>query len=298
VDLDTVADELYALHPNEFTGVRNERVKQAKADGDKELADQIRQLEKPTTSAWLVNRLAREHSEELEPLIELGRDLRESASDIGADELRELTRQRHRVVNALVQQARQLGAAEGSKVSDSVAGEVQQTLDASLADPDVADDVLAGRLTHAQEYAGFGAPMGGGAAASSRRSRAAGSGRPKAPARDKGGKGKQAEVADLAARRQENAQRALDEADRALEEARDRHKEASRGQDEASAQTRKARETVDRLRADLDAAEEHAREAARSERSTRHHAERAEEALDKAERARDRAAAKLEEPSE
>lgn len=293
-----MADELYALRPGEFTAARNERAKEARAEGDRELADQIRQLERPTTSAWLVNQLAREHSEELEPLIELGQELREASANIGAEELRELTRQRHRVVNALVQQARQLGAAQGTKVSDAVAGEVQQTLDASLADPDVADDVLAGRLTHAQEYAGFGAPMGAGTATSSRRSTTARGAKPKAPAPDKSGKGKRADVADLAARRRDSAMRALDEADRALDDARRRHEDAAGRQEEAAADTRRAREAVDRLRADLDSAEEHARDAARSERSARHTAERAEEALDKAERARERAAAKLAEASE
>jgi hypothetical protein len=295
VDIETVTDELYSLHPNEFTAVRNERAKQAQAEGDKEVAEQIRHLEKPTTSAWLVNLLAREHSEELEPLIDLGRDLREAAADIGADELRQLTRQRHQVVYALVQQARRLGAAQGTKVSDAVATEVQQTLDASLADPEVADVVLAGRLTHPQEYAGFGGPMGGAPGRTGARPSARTA--PKPPAR-RDGKDKQADVADLAARRRESAQRALDEAERALDQARSEHEAASREHEGAVAETHTAREAVERLRADLESAEEHVREAARSERSARHHAERTEDALEKAERARERAATRLQEASE
>jgi hypothetical protein len=294
VDLDTVTDELYSLHPGEFTASRNAWAKQAKAEGDKELADEIRQLEKPTTSAWLVNLLAREHSEELEPLIALGRELREAATDIDPEELRQLTRQRHQVVSALVQQARRLGAAQGTKVSDSVALEVQQTLDASLADPGVADDVLAGRITHAQEYAGFGGPMIGTATSGARPSRST----PAIAPREQRAGQKQADVTDLAARRRESAQRAVEEADRALERARTEHESAAAKHHQAGEETRSARETVERLRTELESAEEHARDAARAERSARHHAEVAEDALDKAERTRERAQAKLQEVSD
>ncbi|HEX2175207.1 MAG TPA: hypothetical protein VHG70_04795 [Nocardioidaceae bacterium] len=285
MDFDSVADELYALAPREFTATRNARAKQARADGDRELAEQVAALDKPTTSAWLVNQLARELADELEPLIELGRGLREATSNISGDDLRELTRQRHQVVSALVQQARQLGAAHGTRISDSVAGEVQQTLDASLADPDVAEAVLAGRLTHALEYAGFGEPVGAPSPASSRR---AGKAAQKRPA-----KGKGAKVADLAARRRESAERALSEAEASLEAARSEHGAAQHDSEQATNELEAARETAARLRAELDTAEEQTRDAGKAERTARERAKRTQRALDKAEEAREEAAARL-----
>ncbi|MBA2554973.1 MAG: hypothetical protein H0V10_15035, partial [Geodermatophilaceae bacterium] len=77
MELDAVAAELYALDPAEFTATRTEREKQAKADGDKELAKQIHQLRKPTVTAWLANLLARERPDSLRPLTELGGQLQE-----------------------------------------------------------------------------------------------------------------------------------------------------------------------------------------------------------------------------
>jgi len=51
VDLDTVADELYGLPPEEFTAARTAAEKEAKAAGEMELAAQIRTLAKPNQVA-------------------------------------------------------------------------------------------------------------------------------------------------------------------------------------------------------------------------------------------------------
>ena len=58
MDLDTVADELYRLDPGDFVEVRKARVAQARKAGDRELANAIGQLRKPTVVAWTVNLLA------------------------------------------------------------------------------------------------------------------------------------------------------------------------------------------------------------------------------------------------
>jgi hypothetical protein len=285
VDLDSVAEELYGLPLGEFTAARNDWVKQAKADGDRDLAAEIQQLAKPTTAAWLVNQLAREHGDELEQLIELGRDLREATSNVSGDELRALTRQRYQVVHALVQQVRRLGAKHGTKVSDAVAAEVQQTLDASLAHNGVAEAVLAGRLTQSVEYAGFGEPAG-----------ITWAGRPRLAAqratRSKDSKA-DTKVADLAARRREAAERALSEAQSRLDTAAEDHEQAVEEHDRAVEEQSTADETVARLRAELSEAEQASRTAARSERTARDRLKRTEKSLRDAENARKEAADQL-----
>jgi hypothetical protein len=281
VDIDSVTDELYGLPPGEFTATRNERAKQARADGERELAEQIRRLEKPTTSAWLVNQLARELDDQLAPLIDLGRDLREATTNISGEELRTLTRQRHELVHALVQQARKLGSQHGTKVTDSVAAEVQQTLDASLADPEVAQAVLSGRLAHAAEYAGFGEPMGADQTKASRRPQKQTGGSGTAPA---------AKVTDLAARRREAAERALKEAEERLRAAQSEQESASAEHEDTAGQRQAAEERVQRLRAELDDAQTQARDAGHAERMVRDRLKRAERSLSQAEKARREAA--------
>lgn len=156
MDLESVADELYGLLPSEFTEVRNARAKEARAEGDRELAEQIRSLRKPTTTAWLANLLVREHGDELQPLLELGAGLREAQASLQGDALRSLSRQRHQLVYALVDQAKASARAVGQRVSDATARELEETLEAALADEEAADALQTGQLVTALEHVGFG----------------------------------------------------------------------------------------------------------------------------------------------
>ncbi|MCZ2815214.1 hypothetical protein [Modestobacter sp. VKM Ac-2984] len=156
VGLSGVADELYGLPPDEFIAARDARRKEARAQGDRELAEAIGGLRKPTTAAWVVNTLVRRQPDELRQLVDLGADLREAQRDLEGDQLKELTRQRRAVVLALTRQARSLAKELGRPVSDSVAGQVQDTLRAAVADEDAGRATLSGRLTSPLSYSGVG----------------------------------------------------------------------------------------------------------------------------------------------
>jgi hypothetical protein len=149
-------DELYALPPEEFTAVRNERAKAAKAAGDKDLSQAIGKLRKPSSAAWLLNQMARHHAGELDQFLAVGAALREAQAELDADQLRDLSRKRHQVVAAVARQARALARRLGNPVSDTVEGEVEQTLRAALADPAAAAAVAGGSLTRTLDYAGLG----------------------------------------------------------------------------------------------------------------------------------------------
>ena len=105
VDLDEVADELYAVPPEEFIALRTARQDEAKADGDKALAKEIGALPKPSAAAWACNLLVREHREEIEGLVELGDLLREAQENLAGDQLRALDVQRRQLLTALTRQA-------------------------------------------------------------------------------------------------------------------------------------------------------------------------------------------------
>ena len=64
MDINEVTDELYGLEPADFVEIRTARAKQARADGDRALANKIAALRRPTTVAWMVNILARERAED------------------------------------------------------------------------------------------------------------------------------------------------------------------------------------------------------------------------------------------
>jgi hypothetical protein len=159
-NLAQVADELYALAPTEFRTARDERARQARAAGDADLAEAIKKLRRPTVSAWLVNLLVREAPGQVRELLELGESLREAQQALAADRLRDLSVQRRQQVTALTQEAKRLAANASQSLSAQVEREVQDTLEAALADSGIADAVGSGRLTRALSYAGLGEGVG------------------------------------------------------------------------------------------------------------------------------------------
>ncbi len=113
MDLDEVADELYAVPPDEFVAVRRQRQDDARAAGDRTLARGIGALPKPTTAAWVCNLLVREQRAQIEGLVELGGLLREAQENLDGEELRALDVQRRRLIAALARQRRALAHAHG-----------------------------------------------------------------------------------------------------------------------------------------------------------------------------------------
>jgi hypothetical protein len=298
VELDEVADELYGLRPQEFTAARNERAKRARADGQRELAERIRGLRRPTLAAWASNLLVREQGEQVAPLLHLGEELRGAHRNLDGAELRVLSRQQHQLVNALSKQAERLASGAGAPLGPQAQQEVAQTLHAVLADPDAAQEWAAGRLSKPlTATAGFDAAAREAAAAPAARrggtrARAGGDGtgadvRPQKQTRQT----RQAEQAEQT----EQARRA---ASRAAREAADQAHRLRREADAASGETAAARtareqaeERVGWLRGELREAEEdrkqsrkREREAERAEREARRRAEEAEEAEERARR--------------
>lgn len=239
MDADQVTGELYGLEPSQFVRTRDERVRQARAAGDRVLAATIAKLRKPSVAAWLVNLLVRSDREEVEQLLALGEALREAQSSLAGPELRELGRQRHQVVAALARRARRLAADAGHRVSAGTDEEVQATLTAALADPGVAEQVRSGRLTSALTYEGLG--FAAGAAPAAGRPAAAGTGGP-------------AKVHDLQRERAQRAER------RAREEAERRARAAEEEVAQAQAAVQDAERRAEQVHERLSGAERSVRE--------------------------------------
>ena len=229
MDADTIARELYTLRPGEFVSARNAKATAARQAGERELAAEVKAMRRPTVSAWVTNLFALQQGARLEQLFSLGAALREAQTALSADKLRRLGEQRRQVIGALAGEAAALAATHGQPVGSQVVDEVEQTLQAALADAGAAELVKTGRLTTALSYTGFGETGGAqgapGAGTPRRRRAAAGGGH---------------EEADD--RRREQARRAEAEAEGALAAATD-----------ASART------AQRLRDARDGRAEHAR---------------------------------------
>ncbi|WP_219414314.1 hypothetical protein [Pseudonocardia nigra] len=259
-DLDSVADELYSLPRDEFTAARNAAAKRAREEGERELAEQIRELRRPSTAAWLVNLLAREQPDEVRALVELGDGLRAAQEQLEGDELRRLSRQRHELVHGLVQQARAIGRSAGHKASEATVRELEDTFTAAVNSSAAAQAVAGGRLTAALDPSDTGPLTTEPPSPPPQRRSDDRSDRDERLRRDLDRA--RAEAADADSARDDaerglgDAERAADEAGSALQELRSRLEEAERAEHDARRRVRTAQR-------DLDAADRAAREAQR-----------------------------------
>jgi hypothetical protein len=156
VDFEEAAAQLYAAPAADFIAARNKLAKELKADGDQLGSTRLKALRKPTVAAWLANLVARERPDELDDLLALGDEFRQATEDLDGDRLRELTPQRHQLLDKLAQVARSLAEENGQKVSVDVAQKLRETLDAALVDPAAGEAVREGQLSSALRHVGFG----------------------------------------------------------------------------------------------------------------------------------------------
>ena len=238
MDLDEVADELYAELPEEFVALRKARQDEAKDDGDRVLATQIGALPKPSAAAWVCNLLVRAHRDEIEGLVELGTLLRDAQESLAGNELKALNKQRSQLLAALSRQAAALAREQGRPVSSAVSGQVEETLRAAMTEPDAGEALLSGRLTSPMSYHGMGTVTG----------------RPdlrlvRQPKPDTGPPAKQQPRGDAAERR-----RAREEADRQAAQERRRQElaEARQAADDTTARAEEAQVEADDQRRRVD----------------------------------------------
>ncbi|BBY08867.1 hypothetical protein MNVI_41850 [Mycobacterium noviomagense] len=146
-------DQLYWVEPDRFTALRTKLSSAAKQRGDTTAAKQFSHARRPTTAAWVVNRLALRHPEAKERLADLGDRLRAAHAAMDGDLIRELSAEQRKLVDGLARRA--FDAAGLKNPSAAMRDDVTATLQAAVADPDVTEKL--GRLAKAESWSGFGA---------------------------------------------------------------------------------------------------------------------------------------------
>jgi hypothetical protein len=151
MDVDTVLDELFAAPREEFTALRDTRVKQARTEGDTELVGQLKRLRKPTVAAWLVNQVSRAHPEDVERLAKVGDALRAAHHALAGDQLRDLSRERNDLIHVLTGHARAIAGEAGQALGDATVDQMESTWTAAVTADAAARLVRAGRLSSAMQ---------------------------------------------------------------------------------------------------------------------------------------------------
>jgi hypothetical protein len=260
VDLASAADELYAGSPDDFIERRKALVTQARAAKDRQLATAVGALRRPTRSAWLVNLYARQAPDELGALLDLGEALQAAQEQLSGPDLRRLSAERGKALAAATRRAVELGRDHGYDAPEAARLEVSQTLQAALADPEVAAQVRAGTVAQAQAYGGFGPfaltpPAAAAMPDQEPEPDQEAESEPESPAEDDGAEARRAEAEAEAANRLETAEAAL-----------------SAAAEDAETATTRADELADRveaLRTELADAEQAESDALRQARAAR-----------------------------
>jgi hypothetical protein len=278
--VEQAAEELYGLPPGDFTRARDARVKEVRGDGDRQAANAIKALRKPTVAAWALNQLARRRPNELERMLRAGEELRTAQEELlgggdrgafqdAATTERELVAELSADATALANEAGERGSGLQEKVA--------ATLHAAALDEETAEELRAGRLVKERDAIGGFGELGETPAPSRRASRP----KPKSqkrsssPVKQDRQDAERRQDADrrqrlTAARTDErHARRELEAAERAVHHAQERAEAAEAHAREAN---ERARTTAERLK-----------EAKRAQAAARKAHTRAERALAKAE---------------
>jgi len=150
-DFEGNLDRLYQLPLSEFTSARNQLAQEMRAQGQREKAEEIKRLRKPTAAVWVVNQLARERPLDVQRLLNAGEALTKSQTP-------EARRDEQRALDQLAKGAREI--AERSGIGSAALGKATETLRAASLTAEGRELLKRGRLTEELEPPGFEALTG------------------------------------------------------------------------------------------------------------------------------------------
>jgi hypothetical protein len=140
MEIEEIIDRLYALPLAEFTRERNQVERELRKAGEREQAERVKGLRKPTAAAGAVNRLVRSHRDEVEAFLRAAVTLRD-AQVAGKGDLASAASAEREALEKLV----------------ALGGEaVRPTLEAAAVNDEVAGELLRARFVSEPEPTGFG----------------------------------------------------------------------------------------------------------------------------------------------
>ena len=157
---DEELDRLYRLPPGEFVQARNDLAAALKKGGDPEAARRVRDLPKPSASAWAVNQLYWTARPQLDDIILVGdryRRAQQAALAGDGSELPDAERERRRAMEEAIRRVRDILTERGHAASDSLMRRVTTTLEALASYGNENPNPARGRLSDDLESPGFGA---------------------------------------------------------------------------------------------------------------------------------------------
>jgi hypothetical protein len=137
-------DALFSGPLGNFTQARNALAQRLTAEGERDAAARVKQLRKPTVTAWAVDQLAHHHRDRVEKLLEVTDRMRDARN---AAELRAATKERTKIVSSLLDIASQILKDAGNAAGAGQLDRITQTLLAGTSTDEHRDELIHGRLT-------------------------------------------------------------------------------------------------------------------------------------------------------
>jgi uncharacterized membrane protein YgcG len=263
-DFERGLDRLYGLPDGEFTAARNDLARELKRAGDADGAEQVRALKKPSRPAAAINRAVRANRREAKRLLDAAAKLGEAQEKLLAggdrrDLAKAVERERAAVDKLMAAVEPELGAG----TSAAMATRARDTLHAVASDPELREELAAGRVVEDRAAVGLGPLMtrrgggrgGGRAATGAAKGKAGGAGRGGGGRGGGGRAGGASAAGGSAAKRREKARRALRGAESELEDAQRRLRRATSEQAAAAERLEAANAALSRAERELAAAE-------------------------------------------
>lgn len=151
---------LYGLPLPVFIARRNQLAQQLRRAGERDLADQVKNLRKPSVAAWTLNQLRHRQPELVEALLEAGRQLHAAQERLlGQGErgaLREATVRERERVQATVDAAETVLHDAGLAVTPPLHNKLWETAHAAAIDPELGKMLRSGRLSEDRQLGDLG----------------------------------------------------------------------------------------------------------------------------------------------
>jgi hypothetical protein len=152
--LNDEVDRLFKLPLSEFIGARKALIARLKKSGDKDEAQRVNALTKPSVSAWAANQLFWSHRDEFDELIATGQRFRKAQTSGKVANMREALDARREALSNLSDLATEILRDAGHNPSLDTLRRITATLEA-LSASTTSDGPTPGRLTQDVDPPGF-----------------------------------------------------------------------------------------------------------------------------------------------
>jgi hypothetical protein len=257
-----VADRLYGLPLEDFVAGRDAAARTLRKEKERDAAQEVAALTKPSAGAWAVNAIAREQPDLRDELLAAGDEVREAqeaaVAGQGARALRDATARQRAAIDAVLDAAAGLRPG-GKALSRPALDRLRQTLQAAAGDDEIRAAIASGRLVRDAEGGGAW-PFGGGEEAPAPPRKGPPAAKRRARARDDDDRAARTEREAREEERREAAERRK-EIEARLGEARAERRARERELARAERDAERAGKRLEEAQAALDEAQQHADEA-------------------------------------